>query len=344
MSVTIVTTPSKSAQATTPDSLLGSVTGSEGSTTGENFSSLFLAQLAPFAPLPQEALPVQTVPAETEADTLFEPTTDANAFLATLGINPVKRQVDSKPEQVTENPLSSIGKIDTKASNTSATSQSSAPLDAAKTELAMERILPVDDKAAKIAVSTTIQTGVADTTFLRGVTENTPSNLQALNTPSQANLNHITPNRETAVSVPTPVRDQNWSADFGQKILWLATNEKQTAQLTLNPPQMGPIEISLSVDKGNATASFVSANAEVRQAIESALPRLREMLVSSGIELGQANVGAESFRQSGGNGEESRGSSKGHSDNAILVSNSVGGAPARTFVTQQGNGLIDIFA
>jgi flagellar hook-length control protein FliK len=107
---------------------------------------------------------------------------------------------------------------------------------------------------------------------------------------------------------------------------------------------MGPIEISLNLDKGNASASFVSANAEVRDAIETALPRLREMFASAGIELGQANVSAESFRQQSGNGDGQRSSSRWVADNAILGADSAGLLSARTFSVKHGNGLVDIFA
>ncbi len=205
-----------------------------------------------------------------------------------------------------------------------------------------------NDKAAKFAVSSPQASTASETLSVRSHTDNAAASAPFL-PPSVAteNANQASPSRETALPISTPVRDGNWSGDFGQKIVWLATNDKQTAQLTLNPPQMGPIEVSISVDKGHASANFVSANAEVRQAIESALPSLREMLASTGIELGQTNVGAESFRQSGGNenGQGQGHASRAHPDNAILASN-VGEtfiAP-RAISSQQGNGLVDIFA
>ncbi len=98
--------------------------------------------------------------------------------------------------------------------------------------------------------------------------------------------------------IETPLKNQAWPAEFGQKIVWMTTQDKQSAQITLNPPQLGPIEISLNVKNDQATAVFVSANAEVRAVIESAMPRLREMLEGAGVQLGQTNVSAESFRQS----------------------------------------------
>jgi flagellar hook-length control protein FliK len=174
--------------------------------------------------------------------------------------------------------------------------------------------------------------------------DTTPNTLSAITPHASGNLNSLPIKHDLPLSVPTPIRDQGWAGDFGQKILWLASSDKQSAQMTLNPPQMGPIEISLNMDKGNATASFVSGNAEVRQAIEAAMPRLREMFASAGIALGQTNVSSESFRQQSGSGDGYRSASQGMVDNAILVTGSAGSLPARAFATQQGNGLVNTFA
>ena len=54
-----------------------------------------------------------------------------------------------------------------------------------------------------------------------------------------ANLPPAPAQRETPQAVHAHVRDQAWSSEFSQKIVWLASADKQSAQLTLNPPQMG---------------------------------------------------------------------------------------------------------
>ena len=109
---------------------------------------------------------------------------------------------------------------------------------------------------------------------------------------------------------------------------------------------MGSIEISLKLDRetSSATASFVSTNAEVRETIESALPRLREMLAGVGIELGQAQVSAESFRQSNGNeARQQNDAPPSRNDMAILATDSL---PAQRTISigAAGRGLVDIFA
>jgi len=162
---------------------------------------------------------------------------------------------------------------------------------------------------------------------------------------------HGTPNTPsvTQVRVDTPVRDPAFGQELGQKIIWMANQDKQTAQITLNPPQLGPVEVSLKISGDQATAVFASPHAEVRDAIEAALPRLREMMGSAGLELGQANVSSQSFQQqaqaqqqaqqqSGNNG---RGGGQG---SGILAESGSASVQASGSISRQGNGLVDTFA
>ncbi len=149
---------------------------------------------------------------------------------------------------------------------------------------------------------------------------------------------------ERPLGMQTPLRDPSWAGDLGQKLLWFVGNEKQLAQLTLHPPQLGSIEITLNLDQDSANAHFVSANAEVRGAIESAVPRLREMFASAGIALGQVSVGSESFRPPPDGQRESSRQPHPLADNAILGSDSASRLTSTLFVTHRGQGMIDTFA
>jgi flagellar hook-length control protein FliK len=200
-----------------------------------------------------------------------------------------------------------------------------------------------DEKPAKFAVAPIIAAAVESVQPKNISSDALANGMPTPGTGAPGNASNVPIHRDAPLSLPTPVRDQNWAADFSQKIVWLATNDRQSAQLTLNPPQMGPIEISVNIDKGGATASFMSANAEVRDAIETAMPRLREMFASAGIELGQTNVSAESFRQQSGNQEDNRSTAQWKADNAILVGAN-GARAASGLGIQRGNGLVDLFA
>jgi flagellar hook-length control protein FliK len=83
-----------------------------------------------------------------------------------------------------------------------------------------------------------------------------------------------------------------WENQLGQKVVYMIGSEDQTASLTLNPPDLGPMQVVLSVSNDQASVSFSSNQEEVRQALENALPRLREMMSESGIALGNASVNA----------------------------------------------------
>jgi flagellar hook-length control protein FliK len=186
----------------------------------------------------------------------------------------------------------------------------------------------------------------SDTSVAKTPLVDLPSNeLSTASIQSGTNLNNATTNSQVQLKLDTPVRDPSWASDFGQKLVWMASHDKQTAQLTINPPDMGPIEISLNINKDSASAFFVSASADVRESIETALPRLREMLASVGIELGQSNVGSESFRQQAGNEEARQGSPRWQADNAILGTDWADTlSPRQTVSGQGGNGLVDTFA
>jgi flagellar hook-length control protein FliK len=83
-----------------------------------------------------------------------------------------------------------------------------------------------------------------------------------------------------------------WENQVGQKIVYMVGSEEQTASLTLNPPDLGPMQVVLSVTNDQASVTFSANQEEVRQALEDALPRLREMMSQSGIALGNATVNA----------------------------------------------------
>jgi flagellar hook-length control protein FliK len=97
--------------------------------------------------------------------------------------------------------------------------------------------------------------------------------------------------------IPSQVGSAAWNEAMGQKIVWMVGKGEQSASLTLNPPDLGPMQVVLSVSSTHANASFYSPHAEVRDALEAALPKLREMLGDAGLQLGQADVNAGSPQQ-----------------------------------------------
>ncbi len=100
-----------------------------------------------------------------------------------------------------------------------------------------------------------------------------------------------------SIDVPEPLDSNAWSNSFSQKVVLTVSRNEQLAEIRVNPPHLGPVEVKLTLsgdDNRIATVHFAAHHASVREAIESAFPRLREMFSEAGISLGDVSVGSDS--------------------------------------------------
>jgi len=88
------------------------------------------------------------------------------------------------------------------------------------------------------------------------------------------------------------VGSPDWSHALGDKVVWMVGNTQQTATLNLNPPELGPMRVVLHFNDNQVSANFISAQPEVRAAIEAAMPKLHEMMNNAGLQMGGSNVGS----------------------------------------------------
>jgi flagellar hook-length control protein FliK len=147
--------------------------------------------------------------------------------------------------------------------------------------------------------------------------------------------------QSAAAEILAPVHTPDWSRDLGKTLVWMASGERSAAQIRLNPPELGPLEIKLTLgagDGGQANVAFASPHSAVREAIEAAMPQLRDMLAGSGITLGQTTVSAESFRQPG-NPDGFAASEEASAESVGRVDGTAAAPTVRT-----GTGLVDTFA
>ena len=144
------------------------------------------------------------------------------------------------------------------------------------------------------------------------------------------------------MTVNTPVNQARWGDEFSQKITWLASSKMdQSAELHLNPPQLGPLDVVLKVSGDQATALFTSPHAAVREAIEQALPRLRDMLADNGITLGNTTVSDQAPREQNQSDAQRATNNTGNEprDTAVGSNNA-----ARVSPISRHNGIVDTFA
>lgn len=156
---------------------------------------------------------------------------------------------------------------------------------------------------------------------------------QAQHTDFRAHMQAAQASRTTEMAVATPMHQAGWAEDVGHQITWLADQGIGKAELVLTPPHLGRIEITLEIGGDLGNAQFVSANPQVREALEQAMPRLREMLAQGGISLGEANVSSDQAPKDGRGGESHQRRSR-----------DGGGDIAVSAAAQRQVGLVDLFA
>lgn len=175
-------------------------------------------------------------------------------------------------------------------------------------------------------------------------THSTPAGFQPLpTTNSLADTSFASTLQQQASDlIRTPVSEPAWGDRMGQRVVMLAANQLKTAEIRLTPAELGPVRVKVSIEDGAANVTFQAAHAVTREALEQALPRLREMLAENGLTLGQADVGDQGVAQ--GNGDSDSDSAA-----AGLATDDTGGHGDETDLVERqrtlaSDSLVDTFA
>jgi len=99
------------------------------------------------------------------------------------------------------------------------------------------------------------------------------------------------------LSLDTPMSHSRWGQDFNQRVQWVVKQSMSGAQIRLNPQHMGPVEVRIQVNNDQTTISFTAQHGATREAIDAALPRLREMLSQQDVNVVDVNVSQHSFAE-----------------------------------------------
>ncbi len=134
----------------------------------------------------------------------------------------------------------------------------------------------------------------------------------------------------------------DWNQALGQKMSWMVVGGHQSASLTLNPPDLGPLQVVIHVHNQHADATFISHQAEVRAAVEGAIPKLREMMEHSGIQLGECNINSQSKQQQEFTRDQANSNNIATSLNNIDTNSNLTGSHQSTIV-RNSIGLVDTF-
>jgi flagellar hook-length control protein FliK len=91
--------------------------------------------------------------------------------------------------------------------------------------------------------------------------------------------------------LPAPIDTPSFAPALATQVRWWAADGVQQAQLTLNPPEMGPVAVRIVVhEQREARIDFIADVAATRSALEAALPALAAALDESGLKLAGGGV------------------------------------------------------
>jgi flagellar hook-length control protein FliK len=120
---------------------------------------------------------------------------------------------------------------------------------------------------------------------------------------------------------------------LGQRLAAQIARGNWNVELTLKPQDLGNIEIKLNMKQGNLEASFNASEAMTRDLIVDGLPRLKETLAQSGMEVAQVNVNVRQDGQNGGNSTPGRQKAPSETSGVSKSSPVVTGQPSANLTT-----------
>jgi flagellar hook-length control protein FliK len=82
----------------------------------------------------------------------------------------------------------------------------------------------------------------------------------------------------------------DWHEAFANRIQWLVDHRVGEAHFKLNPPELGAVDVKISLVDDQTFVQLTASTAGARDELSQSLPRLRELLIASGLDLGGATV------------------------------------------------------
>lgn len=107
---------------------------------------------------------------------------------------------------------------------------------------------------------------------------------------------------------PVQMQQSGWSEAVVDRVMWLSSQNLKSAEIQLDPAELGRMEVRIDVHKDQTQVTFLSPHAGVRDALEGQMHRLREMFAQQGMTM-DVNVSDQSRGWQGDRGGESRGRS-----------------------------------
>ncbi|HKT30478.1 flagellar hook-length control protein FliK [Dyella sp.] len=139
-----------------------------------------------------------------------------------------------------------------------------------------------------------------------------------------------------SLTMNAPAGSSGFAKELGQQITWLSGQDVKQAQIRLNPQNLGPLDVKVSVEHGRVDVSFMTQHPDATAAVQQSLGQLHQMLGGQGLSLGHATVGQHAQQQFSGQQNQQAQTSSSASDD-------IADTPIAT-AARAAIGLVDAFA
>lgn len=264
---------------------------------------------------------------------------------------PARRTASSADEDTTTRPRLEAGRVDTDKPSRNYGHRATEPGIPRESSATRATLADLSAKAAQEQTRTAeaVQaTASGEPPAAARPGDNSPQNFAALMAQNLAPASAAEPGAPAASGrVHASMHSAAFAPELAAQVSLLAVDGVQTAQLQLNPAEMGPVAVQIVVDGAQAQVSFQAAQADTRQALEQSLPDLAAALQGQGLTLSGGGVFQQAPRDSSrpdggsadGPGNDGTRAASRRVGATESMSTAAGLAPAR-----RARGLLDTFA
>jgi len=100
----------------------------------------------------------------------------------------------------------------------------------------------------------------------------------------------------TQPKIDAPITSPEFTQALASRVSYLVDNNLNGATLQVTPPQLGPIELRITIEAGHAQVSMSAHNPATLDALQAGAPKLRELLSAQGFGQVSVDVSQRSFQ------------------------------------------------
>ncbi|BDY04032.1 flagellar hook-length control protein FliK [Ferrimonas sp. YFM] len=141
-----------------------------------------------------------------------------------------------------------------------------------------------------------------------------------------------------------PVAAERMAPELRERMMMMINSRTNQAEIRLDPPELGALQIKIQMNGDQAQVQLHTQQAQTREMVEQALPRLREMLAQQGITLADTQVSHGGSGQAGAQEGDGSGDGSGSGADGMVEASDEALVTVQQMTGRNADGGIDYYA